>query len=186
MKRLSVKGNKGKNKKTYDQIMEILSIQVKENLPSKVVASRYDITLQTVYKWRKKYTKYLENYEKVKQEAEEKTLKEPDLENEHIHISDCAKRLRTLRIALNLSQQRIANILGISQALYVRFEKGYGQLNSFMIKKLYKTLGINPIYLMCGEGDCFLIKDIDLFERINNEQKKYNKNQLEQENILNY
>ncbi|EPV5182383.1 helix-turn-helix domain-containing protein [Campylobacter coli] len=166
--------------------MEILSIQVKENLPSKVVVSRYDITLQTVYKWRKKYTKYLENYEKVKQEAEEKTLKEPDLENEHIYISDCAKRLRTLRIALNLSQQRIANILGISQALYVRLEKGYGQLNSFMIKKLYKTLGINPIYLICGESDCFLIKDIDLFERINNEQKKYNKNQLEQENSLNY
>ncbi|HEC1724909.1 TPA: helix-turn-helix domain-containing protein [Campylobacter coli] len=78
--------------------------------------------MQTIYKWRKKYTKYLENYEKVKQEAEEKTLKESDLENEHIHISDCAKRLRTLRIALNLSQQRIANILGISQALYVRLE----------------------------------------------------------------
>lgn len=53
MKKLSVKGNKGKNKRSYVQIMDILLTQLEENLPSKVVASRYDITLQTVYKWKK-------------------------------------------------------------------------------------------------------------------------------------
>lgn len=184
MKRLSVKGNKGKNKKTYDQIMEILSIQVKENLPSKVVASRYDVTLQTVYKWRKVYSKYLDNYEKMKEEAERKAIEEKnkDLEQESTHVLDCAKRLRSLRISLNLSQQRIAEILDVSQSIYVRFEKGYGQLNSFIIKKLHKFLGINPIYLISGEGDCFSIKNIELFEKLNKEQKKYsNKDQSKQE-----
>ena len=64
MKKLSVKGNKGRNKRSYVQIMDILLTQLEENLPSKVVASRYDITLQTVYKWKKIYAKHLENYKK--------------------------------------------------------------------------------------------------------------------------
>ena len=66
MKALFVKGNRGKNKRSYDQIMDILLTQLEENLPSKVVASRYDVTLQTVYKWRKIYAKHLHRLRKSK------------------------------------------------------------------------------------------------------------------------
>lgn len=182
MKALFVKGNRGKNKRSYDQIMDILLTQLEENLPSKVVASRYDVTLQTVYKWRKIYAKHLENYKKMK-EAEIKNAdkEDKDLKEEKIHNAACGKRLRLLRTSLNLSQDRIAKILGITVAVYMRIERGYTVLNSYIITKLYKFLGINPIYLITGEGDCFLIKDTDLFEKINTEQKKYSRNDTKED-----
>ncbi|EAJ5035996.1 XRE family transcriptional regulator, partial [Campylobacter jejuni] len=131
MKKLSVKGNKGKNKRSYVQIMDILLTQLEENLPSKVVASRYDITLQTVYKWKKIYAKHLENYKKLKEEAKIKNAdkENKDLQEEKIHNAACGKRLKFLRTSLNLSQDRIAEILGITVAIYMRMEKGYTVLN---------------------------------------------------------
>lgn len=188
MKTLFVKGNRGKNKRSYDQIMDILLTQLEENLPSKVVASRYDVTLQTVYKWRKIYAKHLENYKKMKEaEIKNANKEDKDLKEEKIHNAACGKRLRLLRTSLNLSQDRIAKILGITVAVYMRIERGYTVLNSYIITKLYKFLGINPIYLITGEGDCFLIKDTDLFEKINTEQKKYsnrNNTKEDEEDLL--
>ncbi|EAI2816801.1 helix-turn-helix domain-containing protein [Campylobacter jejuni] len=184
MKKLSVKGNKGKNKRSYVQIMDILLTQLEENLPAKVVASRYDVTLQTVYKWKKIYAKHLENYKKLKEEAKIKNAdkENKDLQEEKIHNAACGKRLKFLRTSLNLSQDRIAEILGITVAIYMRMEKGYTVLNSYIITKLYKFLGINPVYLITGEGDSFLIKDPDLFKKINTEQKKYSNRNNTKEN----
>lgn len=66
--------------------------------------------------------------------------------------SSLPERLKMLRNAVGLSQQKLANQLGISKTAWQGYELGKNELGSGVIKELV-NLGFNANWILTGEGE---------------------------------
>lgn len=71
-------------------------------------------------------------------------------------MKDIGDRLKKIRGVLNISQTDLGENLGISKQGVSNIENNRNDLNSDMIKKLYKTYNINPNFLIVGEYPMFM------------------------------
>lgn len=62
-------------------------------------------------------------------------------------------RLRSVRESLKMSQTQFAAILKVSQSKVAQCEIGAIMIQSDVLVMLYKTAGINPLWILLGEGD---------------------------------
>lgn len=58
------------------------------------------------------------------------------------------KRLRDLREDHDLTQQQVANILGTSQTMYARYERGANELPIHHLLKLADLFGVSTDYIL--------------------------------------
>lgn len=68
---------------------------------------------------------------------------------------DIPNRIKKLRKALNLSQPKFGEKLGVSKSVIVNLELGRVELKEFMLKLICKTYNVNPLWLTEGKGDMF-------------------------------
>lgn len=66
-------------------------------------------------------------------------------------VMDYQKRLRDLREDHDKTQAEIAEILGTSQTMYARYERGASELPIRHLIKLADYYGITTDYLLCRE-----------------------------------
>ncbi len=96
--------------------------------------------------------------------------------------------LKEIRKNLNLTQQRLAEELGISKQAISKIEVGTNELSTGLILALKERFDINPDYLLTGEGKMFQtkinIKTIDELEK-KSENKAQEQLEFFQLNLLN-
>lgn len=63
------------------------------------------------------------------------------------------ERIKKLRKFFNLTQQDFAEKIGISYRALQNYEKGDRLLPTETVAYLYTHLGVNPVWLLVGEGD---------------------------------
>ena len=76
--------------------------------------------------------------------------KNKELNNKDLNLNDIANNIKQLRIKHNLSQHDLANILGVTQACIVRYEKAKIEISTSNLYKLSKKFNISMNYL-CGK-----------------------------------
>ena len=59
------------------------------------------------------------------------------------------KRMRDLREDNDKTQQEIANVLGTSQTMYARYERGANELPIHHLLKLCDYYGVSADYFLC-------------------------------------
>lgn len=69
---------------------------------------------------------------------------------------DIPNRIKELRKALNLSQTKFGEKLGVSKSVVVNLELERVELKEFMLNLICKTYNVNPLWLTEGKGDMFL------------------------------
>ena len=62
------------------------------------------------------------------------------------------ERLKKIRENLKLTQKEIAEKVGISLRAWQNYELGLRKVPTNLVKTLYEQLGVNPIWLLSGEG----------------------------------
>ena len=60
-------------------------------------------------------------------------------------------RLRKLRQSRGISQQQVAEYLGVNRTTYVKYETGKSEPNVGTLKKLAQYFDISMDYLLCGD-----------------------------------
>ena len=81
-------------------------------------------------------------------------------------IGEIVKRLKEARIHLGYNQKDFAQEMGVSNAVMCSIENGnIKDLGVSFVTKLFEKFGVNPIYLLSGEGE--IIFDKDFFNMIN-------------------
>lgn len=65
-------------------------------------------------------------------------------------------RVKELRLALGLSQEDIAQRLGVTRGAISRIETGTTNLTSAMARSLCREFSVNDDWLVNGNGDMFL------------------------------
>ena len=68
---------------------------------------------------------------------------------------DIPNRIKELRKALNLSQTKFGEKLGVSKSVVVNLELERVELKEFMLNLICKTYNVNPLWLTEGKGDMF-------------------------------
>ena len=66
-----------------------------------------------------------------------------------INRKSIGNNIKNIRIKNNLSQENLANILGVTQACIVRYEKGIIEISTSNLYKLSKTFNISMNDLCC-------------------------------------
>jgi len=66
------------------------------------------------------------------------------------------QRLKKLREELNLSQGKMANLLGVSQSALSKWESGKREIPIGVLIKLKQKFNVNLNWLLSGQGDMFL------------------------------
>ena len=61
---------------------------------------------------------------------------------------DYIKRIRDLREDADLTQQQVAVVLGTSQTMYARYERGANELPIHHLLKLCKLYGVSADYIL--------------------------------------
>ncbi len=69
---------------------------------------------------------------------------------------DIGKRIRELRKALNLSQEAIADKIGVAKNTVYMWERGLFSPSKKVLKVMVQVLNVNPEWLLTGEGEMFL------------------------------
>jgi transcriptional regulator with XRE-family HTH domain len=72
--------------------------------------------------------------------------------------------LKEIRKKLSLSQQEMAEKLGITKQSISKIETGTNDLSKNLISNLVSCYNVNPNYLLTGKGEIF--QDIDLFSEL--------------------
>lgn len=70
-----------------------------------------------------------------------------------------ASKIKAIRKELGLSQQALADKIGVGRSTVAALELGDNQLSSAMKSLLIKTVNVNPEWLDTGEGDMFVEVD---------------------------
>ena len=65
---------------------------------------------------------------------------------------EVGKRMYECRKVLNLTQKQVADMLGVKQPVYQRFEKGVFECSYDQLVKLSDIFGVSTDYLL-GKGD---------------------------------
>lgn len=74
------------------------------------------------------------------------------METDQATIEATGSRLQELRVKRDLSQARLAEILQISARAYQNYENGHRDLPTEVVRALHQLLGIDPTWLLTGEG----------------------------------
>lgn len=69
------------------------------------------------------------------------------------HQSTVGARLKRLREAKSLTQQAMSDALGVSLRGYQNYERGQRSPSDDLIRALWSTFGVDPVWLLTGEGD---------------------------------
>ena len=69
---------------------------------------------------------------------------------------ELAQRLKYVREHLGLSQKELAQALGVSQKAVSYWERGERSMPAIILRRLKESLGVNPDWLLTGEGEPFL------------------------------
>lgn len=67
---------------------------------------------------------------------------------------DYIKRIRDLREDADLTQQQVAAVLGTSQTMYARYERGANELPIHHLLKLCKLYGVSSDYILGLSNIC--------------------------------
>ncbi len=62
---------------------------------------------------------------------------------------DYVKRIRDLREDHDLTQEAVAQLLGTSQTMYARYERGANELPIHHLVKLADYYGVTTDYILC-------------------------------------
>jgi transcriptional regulator with XRE-family HTH domain len=73
---------------------------------------------------------------------------------------ELARRIKTIRMAKGLTQQKAADLMGISQATYSSFERKAGNCSYYTLLKLSETLGVSLPFLVDVKSDKFVEKEL--------------------------
>ncbi len=63
------------------------------------------------------------------------------------------KRIRDLREDNDMTQQEVANVLGTSQTMYARYERGANELPIHHLIKLCELYNVSADYILCIEKE---------------------------------
>ena len=77
--------------------------------------------------------------------------KNENFNNKGFSVFDIANNIKGLRLKNNLSQKDLANILDVTQACIVRYEKGLIEISTSNLYKISKKFNISMNYL-CGKN----------------------------------
>lgn len=69
-----------------------------------------------------------------------------------MQLAGVSVRLKAGRIRCGLSQQQLADRLGVTQAAYSKMELGLSKLSLISLLMLCDILEVSPIFMMTGEG----------------------------------
>ena len=75
--------------------------------------------------------------------------------NNHITadlLKDCGQRLKKCRLALDLSQDAIAQICNVNRTAYTHWEAGNRQIALKAMIQLKQTFGITADYILTGDA----------------------------------
>ncbi len=75
-------------------------------------------------------------------------------------------RLKTARVALNLTQTQFGKKLGVAAAAISKIEKGVNALTDQMILAICRAYPINEVWLRTGTGSMFAEKNADIIEQL--------------------
>ena len=64
-------------------------------------------------------------------------------------------RIRELRRALGMTQQELADKLGIGRTIISNYEIGRSSMSDAVLRLIVTTFGVSEIWLYTGEGDMF-------------------------------
>lgn len=82
--------------------------------------------------------------------------------------------LKQLRLKAGLTQQEVADILGVSKSTISKYEKGLRGINSNHFEKLSELYKVEPIYILTGKTNEEWQKQIELEVSDGlNEERKY-------------
>jgi len=70
-------------------------------------------------------------------------------------------RLKKLRETLDLSQSKLARLLGVSQSAISKWEAGERDIPTAVLLKLKRRLNVNLDWLLSGEGEMFAISQAE-------------------------
>ena len=68
-------------------------------------------------------------------------------------------RIRELRRALGMTQQELADKLGIGRTIISNYEIGRSSMSDAVLRLIVTTFGVSEIWLRTGEGDMFAAED---------------------------
>lgn len=70
--------------------------------------------------------------------------------NENNNLNSAHLRLKSLRKSLGLTQEKMAELLGISESLYKKNESGRQDISKRTAKAIEKKLGVSAAYMYFG------------------------------------
>ena len=69
-------------------------------------------------------------------------------------MSEMGRRIRDLRIAAGLTQEQLAELVGLQKSAIAKYENGKAEnMKRRVIQKMAEVLGVSPSYLMGFEDD---------------------------------
>lgn len=89
------------------------------------------------------------------------------------------ERVKQLRKALNLSQEKFGDILGVGKTAVSKWERGAVTLPEYTIKLICKEFNVDYIWLTTGQGEMFHQSDDDVeaaIEEIMHGENEFHKN----------
>ena len=91
-----------------------------------------------------------------------------------VDYKELGKRIRAERIKLNLTQEKLAEKIEISESFLGHIERGDRKLSLETLIKISQTLNISIDYLLLGTmkqpPDTFLIEIINMLDKMDKEQ----------------
>ena len=138
----------GKNKKFSLEIIKRIFREFIGGKELNILAEEYNFQKTTFYTWR---AKYQELYNEIKNED----LEEMDRKHIEAIYNSIPKRFKDIRETIGLTQFEMAKALNSSQKAISFIELGKNQIQVSMFLKLYKIYGVNPNYILLGEGHKF-------------------------------
>lgn len=94
-----------------------------------------------------------------------------------VSMSDAPNRIRELRIAARLSQQTVADRVGVSKVTISDLERGNMRLDVEYMKRIASALGVTPADLLPAEANPWALSDdereiIERYRMANIEQRE--------------
>lgn len=88
--------------------------------------------------------------------------KNEELENEAAINDKIGKWLKSLRENENMSQEKLADMLGVDRRTIINYEKGRTMIPAYFLYKCARTFGVSASYILGNDSDVIskkLVKD---------------------------
>ncbi len=83
------------------------------------------------------------------------------------------ERLKTIRKTIGLTQKEFAKEIGVSLRALQNYEANLRKVPGDILRNIYEHLGVNPTWLLTGEGEMFKERDKDIRNENPNEPVDY-------------